>query len=427
MPYGETRLEIELPDVYDVTVIEPQYVPALSEPLTAIRETLRNPIGSKPLYKIAQPGMRVGIVFSDITRPAPNHLILPAVLAELGRLPAKDILLFNSLGSHRSNTEAELRKMLGEAVVDGYQIIQNDAFDRATQVDLGASSFGHPTWINRALMECDLKILTGFIEPHFFAGFSGGLKAVMPGMAGIETILANHNARMIADPNATWGVSDGNPIFEEIREMHRKIGQHFLVNVSLNKDKEITGVFSGDTLAAHAKGCSFVKATAMQPVDEPFDIVITTNSGYPLDINLYQTVKGMSAAVKIVRRGGAIIIASECRDGIPEHGLYGSLLRAASSPQELLDGILASPIERHDQWEAQVQAQIQLHADVYVYSAGLNDEQLRSALFEPVRDIPALVEKLIRKNGGRGRICILPEGPQTIPYLMEKVEAQLVS
>jgi nickel-dependent lactate racemase len=417
MPYGERRVELHLPDKYNISIIEPRWAPALPDPEAALQDSLRNPIISKPLQELVSPGMRVGIIFNDITRPTPNSLILRVILEELSHLPAQDILLFNALGTHRANTDEELRRMLGERMVEHCQIVQNNAFDRSPQTYLGETSFGHPTLINRQLVECDLKILTGFIEPHFFAGFSGGCKAVMPGMAGIETILGNHNARMIGDPSSTWGISDGNPIFEEVREIGEKIGECFLVNVSLNKDKQITGVFSGDVREAHATGCTFVKETAMQPVGEPFDVVVTTNSGYPLDINLYQSVKGMSAAVKIVKKGGAIIIASECRDGIPGHGLYGSLLRAACSPQELRDGILASPIERQDQWEAQIQAQIQLHADVYVYSDGLSDDELRSALLEPVRDITGLVERLVTVTGGQGRICILPEGLQTIPYL----------
>ena len=252
--------------------------------------------------------------------------------------------------------------MLGDAVVERHRIIQNDAFDPATQACAGVTARGHETWLNAELMACDLKVLTGFIEPHFFAGFSGGGKAVMPGMAGQRTVLGNHDAGMIADPNATWGITHGNPIWEEVREVAQQAGRLFLVNVTLNREKAITGVFAGDLDQAHAAGCTFVGRSAMAPVPHLFDIVITTNSGYPLDLNLYQAVKGMSAAAQVVRPGGAIIIAASCWDGIPEHGLYGKLLREAASPRELLDRITATGFLEQDQWQAQIQAQIQLKA-----------------------------------------------------------------
>jgi nickel-dependent lactate racemase len=416
LPYGNHHLTLNLADSYNLSVIEPLFVPALPEPLAAVRDSLRRPVNSAPLSEIVKPSHRVGIIFSDITRPTPNELILPEILTEIAHVPTENVILFNALGTHRKNSPDELRQMLGNSIVDSYEIIQNDAFDSKTQANLGKSSFGHEVWLNRRLLECDVKILTGFIEPHFFAGFSGGLKAIMPGMAGLQTILGNHSAAMIAHPNATWGITLGNPIYEEISQINGLVENLFLVNVTLNKNKEITGVFSGDVGEAHSRGCEVVKAKAMVPVDHPFDIVITTNSGYPLDLNLYQTVKGMSAAAKIVKPGGAIIIASECRDGLPDHGLYGTLLRLHNNPHELLKNMMSVQEDRQDQWQAQIQAMIQSKADVYVYSDGLTDDQIRSALLVPVRDIEALVETLVKKTGSAAEICLLPQGPQTIPY-----------
>jgi nickel-dependent lactate racemase len=307
--------------------------------------------------------------------------------------------------------------MLGDALVDGYRIVQNNAFDPATQIRLGTTSQGHDIWLNRELVECDVKILTGFIEPHFFAGFSGGGKAVMPGMAGQRTVLGNHDAGMVGHPKATWGTTQGTPIWEEIREVTLEVGRCFLVNVSLNRDKQITGVFAGDLDAAHAAGCAFVKETAMVPAPQPFDIVITTNSGYPLDLNLYQSVKGMSAAAQVVREGGAIIIAADCWDGIPDHGLYGQLLREADSPQALLDTVCAPGFLEQDQWQAQIQAQIQLKAEVFVRTDNLTAEQIEMALFRPCPRIEDTLTELLDQVGSRARICVLPEGPQTIPYI----------
>ncbi len=419
LAYGKTGLPLTLPDSLAVTVVEPTFVAGLPDPVAALRQALAAPIAAAPLAEVVRPGQRVGVVFSDITRPTPNRLILPVVLAELARVPDVEIILFNALGTHRPNTDAELREMLGDDIVAQYRIVQNNAFDQATQVRVGVTRRGHEVWLNAELMACDLKVLTGFIEPHFFAGFSGGGKAIMPGMAGLRTVLGNHDAGMIADPAATWGITHGNPIWEEIHEVAHQAGPVFLVNVTLNRNKEITAVFAGDLDQAHAAGCAFVKHAAMVPVPQPFDIVITTNSGHPLDLNLYQAVKGMSAAAQVVRPGGAIIIAASCWDGIPEHGRYGRLLREATSPQALLDRICAPGFLEQDQWQAQIQAQIQLKADVYVHSDHLTDEQITAALLRPCHRIEETIEALLRRYGPAARICVLPEGPQTIPYLAQ--------
>jgi nickel-dependent lactate racemase len=354
--------------------------------------------------------------------------MVPAVLDELTHVPRRNITLFNALGTHRPNTEAELRSMLGDDMVDTCRIVQNNAFptgsrwdNRSTQVHLGTTKRGREIWLNREFIECDVKILTGFIEPHLFAGFSGGGKMIMPGMAGQQTVLGNHGADMISDPRATWGITWGNPVWEEIREVALRANPTFILHVALNRDKGITGVFAGEMDSAHAAGCAFVKQTAMVPVAHPFDIVITTNSGYPLDLNLYQAIKGVSAASQVVRQGGSIILASDCWDGIPDHGLYGQLLREASSPQDVLDTIHAPGFLKQDQWQVQIQAQIQLKADVYVRSHNLTDEQIRGALLRPSPRIEDTVEELLSRYGPRASICVLPEGPQTIPYIDEKV------
>ncbi len=262
LAYGKTGLEIDLPDAWDVTVVEPRFVPALPDPAAALAAALRSPIAGPALRDRVRATDRVGLIFSDITRPTPHHLILPAVLAELAHVPRENVTLFNALGTHRPNTPDELRGMIG-GLLDGYRLVQNDAFDPETQVRIGVTARGHEVWINREAAACDVKVLTGFIEPHFFAGFSGGGKALMPGMAGQRTVLGNHDAGMIANPNATWGVTEGNPIWEEVMEVAELVGGAFLCNVTLNRDKAITGVFAGDLRPAHATGCAFAKDTAM--------------------------------------------------------------------------------------------------------------------------------------------------------------------
>jgi nickel-dependent lactate racemase len=417
LAYGKTGLPLELDDSLDVTVVEPAYVPALADPAAAVRRALASPIGSPPLRDLVRPGMRVGVVFSDITRPAPNPLLLSAVLEALDAAPGLEIVLFNALGTHRPNTEAELRRMVGDAIFERRRIVQNDAFDPSTQVRVGTTSKGHETWLSAELMRCDLKILTGFIEPHLFAGFSGGGKAIMPGMAGQRTVLGNHDAGMVGHPQAIWGVTRGNPIWEEVREVAGQAGRLFLLNVTLNRDKAVTGVFAGGLDEAHAAGCAFVKSKAMVAVPRPFDIVVTTNSGYPLDINLYQSVKGLRAADPIVRDGGAIIIAARCADGIPEHGLYGKILRESRTPRELLARICAPGFLEQDQWQAHIQALVQLKAAVYVRSDGLTDDEIRAALLLPCRRIEDTIASLLERHGRGASICVMPEGPQTIPYI----------
>jgi len=417
LAYGKTGLPLELDDSLDVTVVEPTYVPALPDPAAAVRYALASPLGSPPLRDLVRPGMRVGVVFSDITRPAPNPLLLSAVLEVLDAVPGVEIVLFNALGTHRPNTEAELRGMVGDAIFERRRIVQNDTFDPSTQVRVGTTSKGHETWLNAELMRCDLKVLTGFIEPHLFAGFSGGGKAIMPGMAGQRTVLGNHDAGMVGHPQAIWGVTRGNPIWEEVREVAGQAGRLFLLNVTLNRDKAVTGVFAGDLDEAHAAGCAFVKSKAMIAVPQPFDIVVTTNSGYPLDINLYQSVKGLRAADPIVRPGGAIIIATRCSDGIPAHGLYGKILRESRTPTELLARICAPGFLEQDQWQAHIQALVQQKAAVYVRSDGLTDDEIRAALLLPCRRIEDTIAALLERHGRGASICVMPEGPQTIPYV----------
>lgn len=422
LAYGHNGLTVDLPD--DTDVITSKHTPSLTDEAASIREALRNPIGSALLADLVKAGDTVAIVHSDITRPTPNDRMLPPLLAELEEagIRRQDITLINALGTHRPQTDAELRTMLGDAVVDNYRCLQHDAFDDSILTPIGTTSNGNAVRINQRFLDADVRILTGFIEPHFFAGFSGGPKGVLPAIAGAESVLTNHSRAMIAHENATWGITEGNPVWEEMREVALMAKPTFLMNVTLNAAKEITGVFAGELLAAHKAGCEFVRQSAMVSVSQPYDIVVTTNSGYPLDQNLYQTVKGMSAAQRIVKQDGAIIMAGACQDGLPDHGRYAELLVEAGSPQGVLDMLAQPGFGEQDQWQIQIQAQIQLHANVHVYSDGLSDEQIRRALLTPCRDIRQTTDTLLAKtqkgpNGAAPRICALPEGPQTIAYI----------
>jgi nickel-dependent lactate racemase len=416
LAYGRDGLWVDLPD-HNVSVVEPRRVPGVPQEREAIRSALREPLGSPSLRELVKKHDTVAVVFSDITRPQPRQQMLSVLLEEISHVPSEQIVLINGLGTHRANTEVELQEMLGLAILEHYRVVQHDAWAGNSLVSVGQTAFGNQAYVNGEYMRASVKILTGFIEPHLFAGFSGGPKGVLPAVAGYDTILANHGWRMIADPGATWGVTAGNPMWEEMREVALMTSPTFILNVAQNANKEITGVFAGDMLAAHAAGIEFVRSTSVVPVPARFDIVITSNSGYPLDLNLYQAVKGMSAAAQIVKPGGSIVIAAECWDGLPDDGEYGNLLRMASSPEELLAMVGSAGFARRDQWEVQVQAQIQKKANVYVRSSYLSPEEVRSALLSPCESIEETLSCLLDRYGPQATICVLPQGPMTIPYV----------
>lgn len=416
LAYGRDGLTVTLPDER-TTVIEPSYVPGLPDQPGALRTVLRDPVGSRPLRQLVDRNQTVAISVCDITRPMPSAVVLPAVLQEIAHVPREQVTILVATGTHRSNTDEELIGMLGNDVMDHYRVVNHDAFNQRHLVLRGETSSGIPIWLNRRWSEADIRITTGFVEPHFFAGFSGGPKMVAPGLAGFDTIMPLHNSDMIGHPKATWGVLEGNPIHDAIREISEITGVDFAVDVTINRDHKITSAYAGDPKLVHRAAARVASTMAMQRVDNPFDIVVTTNSGYPLDINLYQAVKGMSAAAKVVKPMGTIICAAECSDGVPEHGRYSEILSSADSPEGLLEIICADGHDVHDQWQVQIQAQIQMAADVQLKSSHLTHQQIRAAHLTPVDDIGAAVEVAVRLHGADSKICVLPEGPQTIPYV----------
>lgn len=414
LQYGKGTLPVRLPD--ETTVIEPVHLEGLADEKGAVQAALRQPIGLPSLREMVKGTDRVAIVISDITRPTPNHKLVPWLLEELAHVPDEQFVIINGTGTHRDQTPQEFEQMLGADIVRRVRVINHHCHEQSELVKVGRSEFVCDAYLNKTYVEADFRIVTGFIEPHFFAGFSGGPKGIMPGIAGIETIVTFHNARMIGDPLATWGQIDNNPLQRMAGEINRMCKPDFVLNVTLNKDKEITQVFAGELFAAHAQGCAFVKEHAMIPVERRFDVVLTSNSGYPLDQNLYQAVKGMSAAHKIVKQGGAIVIASECSDGIPDHGHYAEILKLRRTPQDLLALINDPSFSQFDQWQVQKQAVVQVWADVHVYSS-LPDSLVEQAMLKPVRDIQETLEQLKRKYGEQMSIAVLPLGPLTIPYV----------
>ena len=415
LAYGKGTLPVELPDE-NTTVIQPTHVPGLIDERAAMFRALDAPVGCDPLRALARAGSRVTIVHTDITRPTPNDRIIPWLLAylEAAGVRREDITLLNGLGTHRPNTREELEKMLTPEVVAGYRCINHEPENDEACVAFGTTRTGAPALINRHVAEADVRIITGFIEPHFFAGFSGGPKGIMPGVAALKTVQSNHGAHNIGDRRATFGITEGNPIWEEMRDIALRVGPSFLLNVALNEHREITGIFAGELVAAHRAGTEFVRAVAMQPVSGLFDIVITTNSGYPLDMNLYQAVKGMRAAELIVRDGGLVIIAAECCEGLPAGSPHDRLLRSVGDGESLLAKLSEPGFAWPEQWQGQIQALIQRRAEIQVHSL-LDDATIKAAHLVPCPDIAATVRKRLKPDT---RIAVLPQGPLTIPYLV---------
>lgn len=417
LAYGQGHLPVEFP-ADRTTVIQPAHRAGLADERSAILAALEQPIGTRALREWLRPGARICILFTDLTRATPNERIIPWLLAYLESAGVKreQITLLNQLGTHRPNTQAELERMLTPEVVANYRVVNHEPESEEACVALGVTRTGVPAMINRHCVEADVRIVTGFIEPHFFAGFSGGPKGIMPGVAHVRTVMSNHGAHNIGDPRATFGVCEGNPLWEELRDIALRVGPSFVLNVALNEKRAITGVFAGDLIEAHRAGREFVRTSAMQKVKQPFEVVVTTNSGYPLDLNLYQGVKGMSAGARIITEGGTLILAAECREGIPAGSPLDKLLRESRSPEEILTMLSTPGFVRPEQWQAQIQALIQRRAKVLVHST-LSDETLKIAHLQACRDIAATVEAELARFGPGARVAVLPQGPLTIPYL----------
>jgi len=417
LDYGSDGLNVDLPDER-ITIIEPVPRPAVPDVAATLTTAIRSPIGCAPLRQQIRKGQRVAISVCDITRAQPRREQLQALFDEMPDIPRADITIFIATGTHRSNTDAELERMLGRDILSTCRVVNHNSRDAATLAFVGHTATGVPVHLNREFLQADIRITTGFVEPHFFAGFSGGPKMVAPGLAGLETVMTLHDAARIGHPKATWGITEGNPVHDDVREIARMVGVHFAVDVTLNREQQITAAFAGDILEQHRAACRSAKDTAMREVPQPFDVVLTTNSGYPLDQNLYQAVKGMSAAAKIVKHGGTIVCASECRDGLPSHGSYGAILASQPTPEALLAMINAPGYSIPDQWQVQVQSQIQLKAQVLVKTSGLSASEISAAHFTPIDDVARTVQDALARAGANATLCVLPQGPQTIPYLV---------
>ena len=409
LAYGSGGLEATVPD--DAHVVLPTDLPGLANERDAITRALRAPHAGPPLAELVDATSRVAVVFPDLTRPMPNRTVLPPLLDELTRLGVRPdrVILLCATGSHRQATPDEMAALIGPDLVTRYRVHDHSASD-PDHVDVGRVA-GVPVRIDRRYVEADVRIVTGFVEPHFFAGFSGGPKAVCPGLAALETILEAHSPRRIADPRATWTVTEGNPVHDFVRAATALAPPALSIDLAINNSRQVTAVFAGTLPDAHRAACAFVERTAVQRVAHRFDVVVSTNSGHPLDRNLYQAVKGMAAAERVVARGGTIVMAAACADGLPGEGGFGRLLAEARSPDDLVAPDAAPELDR---WEAQVLGRVLEQARVQLRTDGLSDDEVRAAHLEPVADVSEAVARAVHAAGPRASVCVLPLGPLTV-------------
>jgi len=415
LDYGTTGLELDLTGL-NATVLAPKFLDGLPNEAAAFSAAVRAPIGCRPLRELIAARERVAVVIPDGTRPLPNDRLLPWLFAELAHVPKGNFTIIVGTGSHRANTPAELDVMLSPAVARAYRVVNHSSTDAATLATAGRSALGYDVRLAKDYVAADRRIIMGFIEPHFMAGFSGGYKAVFPGIAALDAIMHYHAASVIGDPRSTWGELENNPTQDHVRAGGSVLPVDFCVNLTLNTHRQITRFFCGETMAAHRAGCAFVKQTAMAACPSAFPIVVTTNSGFPLDQSLYQTVKGMAAASRVVTPGGLIVTAARCNDGFPAHGNFRQLIEASHSAQELLDRIMQPGFAVLDQWQAQHLAMILVKARVALRSE-LPDADVRRAHLQPISDVRAAIDAELARIGRDAPIAVLPEGPLTIPYL----------
>jgi nickel-dependent lactate racemase len=409
LAYGRQGTSVEVPDTAEV--VAPVDLPAFDDEAAAITEALRRPRAGPPLAQLLGRAGRVAVVFPDLTRPMPNRTVLPPLLDELARagVPDECITLLCATGTHRQATAGEMEELVGPGIVARYTIVDHDAMGGA-HVRVGEVD-GAPVLLQREYVEADVRIITGFVEPHFFAGFSGGPKAVCPGLAATETILEAHHPRRIADARATFVTRSGNPVHDFVRAATALAPPQLSLDVAINRERRVAAVFAGPLPEAHDAACAHVRASAVREVAAPFDLVVSTNGGYPLDRNLYQAVKGMAAAERIVRDGGIVVMAAACEDGVPPGGAFARLLERAGSRADLAG---ASGEPELDRWQAQVLGRVLARAEVYLHAGGLDDRAIAEALLVPAPDLDRAVVVALERLGPGARVAVIPEGPLTV-------------
>jgi nickel-dependent lactate racemase len=415
--YGSTGLTLAVPR--GATVLQPTHTPPLADPDGAVRAALA---GVDPAR--LRPGTgrrRAAVVVSDVTRLMPNAVVLGPLLELLEQhgLERDDVTFVIATGLHRPSRTGERERILGPVLASRCRVVDHVARDPAKLALLGTTARGTRVEVNRDYLEADVRILTGFVEPHLFAGYSGGGKAVLPGVAGAAAILANHGFDRLADPRATFCVTAGNPVFEEIRAAALLSEPALVVNVTLDERRRLTGVFAGDLVTAHDAAIAQAARQARQPVPHRFDVVVATNMGYPADLNLYQSVKGLALARLCCAPGGAILLCAECREGLGS-AEYAALLCSPRSPAAQLQRLRRARHTRIDQWQVQIQAQVQAEHEVHLCSSlepRLVEEAHLRVAADPSAALAAIVTDQRRKLGREPTVCVLPHGQLTVPVV----------
>jgi nickel-dependent lactate racemase len=418
LDYGRTGLEVDLPDDRVIGPLAIRPAVPLANPQAAIANALAHPIGSPPLAELAR-GRRNGcILVCDLTRPVPNHLILPPLLQTLESqgISRQDILILIATGLHRPNEGAELEEICGPGIVGNYRIENHHGKVLAEHDYLGTTAHGVPVYLDSRYVRADLKITTGLIEPHLMAGYSGGRKVICPGIAALETVKVWHGPQFLEHPKADCGIVEGNPVHEENTRIALMAGCDFIVNVCLDGQRRLTWVGAGDMIKAWEAGVRFVEDVVRVPVSRPLDVVVTSCAGYPLDTTWYQAIKGLTGALPIVKQGGTIVMAASLSEGIgsPE---FQKLVADNPDLAAFKQRILGKDYFVMDQWQLEELAKVIERCRVKVVSDGLSAETLRRCHAEPAATVEAAVADCIQEYGPATRIAVIPKGPYVLPYV----------
>lgn len=419
LDYGRTGLDVSLPD--DRLIAPPLSIrPAdpLPDPVAAIEDAIRHPIGSKPLAEVARGKKSACVVVCDITRPVPNRLILPPLLRtiEAAGVPHDAITILVATGLHRPNEGAELVELVGEEVAAGYRCVNHFGKDRDSHDFLGTTPNGVPVWIDKRYMQADLKITTGLIEPHLMAGYSGGRKVICPGIVGLETVKVWHGPKFLEHPKADAGSVDGNPVHEENTRIARMAGCDFIVNVCIDGKRRVTWVGAGDMIRAWESGVRFCRDVVKAGVPAPCDVVVTSSAGYPLDTTWYQAVKGLIGALPIAKKGGTIVLAASLTEGLGSPEFQRQLAEYEAAGK--YDRPSGSATCEMDEWQLVMLKKVLAHCRVKVVSGGLPADVLRKCRVEPAASVEAAVAEALAGYGPAARLAVIPKGPYVQPYVM---------
>ena len=409
--FGKDGLLVSVQDNYAFQVVSSHSAPALGDVDSALAAALDHPIGCRPLVEMAAGKRTAAISVCDITRPAPNSVTLPPLLARLHQagIPVEGITILIATGLHRDATREELDIILGPEIARTYRVESHDARDFAAHRALGSTRRGTPVYIDERFMAADLHITLGFVEQHLMLGFSGGRKLVAPGQAAQETIKVLHSPRFMREPMATEGSIEGNPLHDELLEIAAMARHDFMLDVTLTQNREISGVFAGEPVKAHAKAVAFLEETSLETVSEPADVVITSAAGYPLDLTFYQTVKGITAAEHIVKPGGRILLLGECAEGIGGTE-FAELLRTLTGFKDFLDAIRETPVEV-DQWQLEKLALVGVEHELFFYTPGVTTDQLGCLGSRLFTDIDQAVAAVLEGVPAGARVVLVPDGP----------------